>query len=53
MRYSSQDIDEKWQHFEKTGSIISYLKYKNVYNQDRDEYEEEYPDMEDEPIGYR
>ncbi len=52
MRYSSQDIEDKWQHFEKTGSIISYLKYKNACNQDADEYEE-YPDTEDEPIGYR
>ncbi len=54
-----RNTDNDWTDFERTGSILSYLRYKGIaYNEYdfSDEYDEENPSSEHirdgEPIGY-
>ncbi len=45
----------EWQEFEKTGSITAYLKYKGIYNKNKDEENNDnsHTEVRDgEPVGY-
>lgn len=44
--------ESEWHRFERTGSILSYLRYKGIYT-DGTEAEDSVSNMRDgEPIGY-
>ena len=56
---NSRNADNEWTDFERTGSILSYLRYKGISYNDydlSDEYDEVSPSSEHirdgEPIGY-
>lgn len=56
---NSRNADNEWTDFERTGSILSYLRYKGIgYNEYdfSDEYDESSPSSkhirDGEPIGY-
>lgn len=54
-----RNTDKEWTDFERTGSILSYLRYKGIGYREYDfseEYDESSPSSENirdgEPIGY-
>ncbi|MBQ3573435.1 MAG: hypothetical protein IJA16_02420 [Clostridia bacterium] len=56
---NSRNADNEWTDFERTGSILSYLRYKGIGYREcdfSDEYDESSPSLEHfrdgEPIGY-